>query len=154
VTKPSHALVATWYARLRATGFRDIEDGVRPGKLAWTFRGGSGADHGAVFVQWPQWDAHWDPRQGSVSKSGEKVDFDLPDDNEHRLADHPTAVYYRRLAQAAQALKGRQRKLILVASEDGAAEASRGLKMSRRTASHQVRRFAVATGLVREAHGS
>lgn len=129
MTRPSPALVATWYARLRAAGFRDIEGGRDLNRLhTWTFPGGDGP--------------------GSVQQ--------LVDGLEPRLAlaDHPTAVYHRELEHAARVLKGRQRQLVMVASSATAARAGGRMNVPRRTAAHQVRRFAISVGLVREAHGS
>lgn len=142
VKRPSPQLVAEWYAKLRASGFRDIEDGVRPGKLAWTFRGGD--DAGAI-VQWSSL-----ARRMGLGRDEGRYEFEP----KQTLADHPTAVYHRELEHAARALKGSPRKLMLAASNEGAAAGARDQKMSRRTASYQVRKFAIATGLLREAHGS
>lgn len=126
--RPSPQLIASWYARLRATGFRDIEYGRDTNEIdGWTFRGAKGAAH----VQMPD---------------GFEPQFSL--------ADHPTAVYFRGLEHAARELIGRRRRLMLITSMSDAGQASRKLGMSHRTARYQVQRFAAEIGLVRDAHGS
>lgn len=142
VKRPSPQLIAAWYAKLRATGFRDIEGGGDIMRLSgWTFRS---SQHAAGWRKSP---SEWSQLPAIVP---------LPDgfEPEVTLADHPTAVYYRGLEHAARALKGKPRRLVLAASNEGAAASGRALNMSRRTASYQVRRFAIEAGLLREAHGS
>lgn len=96
--RPSPALVAEWYGKLRRAGFRDIEGGRDLNALhASTFPGGDGT-RGAAFVAWP--DTDFEPR--------------VP------LSDHPTAVYYRRLEQAAWDLRGPDRALLLCSITGGA----------------------------------
>lgn len=156
--RPSPKLVSEWYAKLRATGFRDIEYGKDLNDIdGWTLPGNGGGDgrHGVEFVQWPR----GGPGDGGNSKRAfgseqRRLEVDFPDDIEHRAFDHPTVTYYRGLEHAAQALKGSKRKLVIAASNAGAAAAARGQDMSRRTASYQVRKFAIEAGLLREAHGS
>lgn len=148
--RPSPKLVAEWYAKLRATGFRDIEYGKDLNKLdAWTLPGNGGGDgrHGVEFIQWPRVGSGLASRAFGAEQP--RNDRDFPDDIDHRTFDHPTVTYYRGLEHAAHALKGRQRKLVLAASNAGAASAGRGLQMPRRTASYQVRQFAIETGLIR-----
>jgi hypothetical protein len=122
VKRPPPQLIAEWYAKLRAAGFRDVE-----GATTFTAR----MSRPACVVSWPR---GFEPSE--------------------TVADHPTAVYYRGLEHVGRALKGKTRKLVIAASNEGASAASRGLRMSRRTASYQVRQFAIETGLLREAqHG-
>ncbi len=126
MTRPSPALIAEWYGKLRRAGFCDIEGGRDLNKLhAWTFRGGTG--HGPSVESWPE---GFEPQQS--------------------LADHPTAVYYRGLA----AISPRTSVLALVATIGNASAAARARKMSRRTVNDRERTFAKSIGLFREAHGS
>lgn len=133
MTRPSPALIAEWYGKLRRAGFRDIEGGRDLNKLhTWTFRGGDGT-HGAAVESLPE---GFEPRC--------------------TLADHPTAIYYRELARAAEQAKTDDLAVMLsLATLDGnTAHAARVLGMRRNWAGKQERRFAKSIGLLREAHGS
>lgn len=129
--RPSRELIALWYAKLRATGFRDVEGGRDLNELhASTFRGGDGS-HGAAVHSWPD---GFEPQQ--------------------RLADHPTAVYFRGLEHAARELTGERRVMLLAASDGNIAAAARSIGRNRFKGHRRVQRFAVSIGLRREAHGS
>lgn len=125
--RPSPALVAEWYSKLRRSGFRDIEGGRDLNQLhASTFPGGDGS-RGAAFVAWP--DTDFEPRT--------------------LLADHPTAVYYRRLSQAAWDLPRdhKDRRLFLLAIESDTRNAARRLGVPGITARKRYLRFRDSIGL-------
>jgi hypothetical protein len=127
VKRPSPQLIAEWYGKLRREGFRDIEGGRDLNKLhASTFPGGDGT-RGAAFVAWP--DADFEPHA--------------------QLADHPTAVFHRRLSQAAWDLPRdhRDRRLVLLACEQDATTAGRTLGIHYRAARRRLVEFRESLGI-------
>jgi hypothetical protein len=126
--RPPPGLVAEWYGKLRRAGFIDIELDRKGQPRPSTFPGGDGS-RGAAFVAWP--DADFEPRA--------------------MLADHPTAVYYRRLAQAAwdAASSRAERAFVLASIERGIAGAARALVpgLQRFGAAKRLARFRRRVGL-------
>lgn len=145
MSRPSAALVASWYARLRRGGFVDVEGGRDLNQLdAWTFRGGSDSGNEDSSVR---------TRRSMVSLSNRLDDTDdAAAEPATPLADAPQAQYWRLVGIAAHEVPTvtPRRNFILLAAELGNVEAARRhYHLSRRQARTAWSKFLRRAGLSR-----
>lgn len=127
MTRPAPALVARWYARLRALGFVDVEGGRDLNRLdAWTFRGGAAPSSNAV------------------------VSLDGIGEPSYGLGDHPTALYWRIVGQRVHEVSRvtPRRRFLLLAAELGNVDAARRrCRLTHRVARRTWEKFLRSIGL-------